>query len=110
MPAPNERLDCTTCYGTGLTNEEATHDRQSVYQIVSEMLDNPGPGGIYPTSEAYARLEAYVNEVRYQAIGWCWSYACNLHDQGLDPRTQPVPEVYERAKADLNPIADKERR
>ena len=76
-------------------------DRTVICNIVSEMLDNPGELGIYPTSTAYTRLEHYIEQQRAEAIGWTHADACSALDRGGEPRTQNVPEMYERAMLDL---------
>jgi hypothetical protein len=38
--------------------------RGEICKIVSRMLDNPGEGGIYPTTRCYDELEALINAVR----------------------------------------------
>ena len=51
-------------------------DREAICTIISEMLDAPDDSGVYPTTVAYSRLEAYIREVRERtgqrqyARGW----------------------------------------
>jgi len=65
------------------------------------MLDNPDKHGIYPTGTAFTRLEHYIDGIRAEAIGWMHADACVTLDRGDDPRTVEVPDILERAKADL---------
>jgi hypothetical protein len=76
-------------------------DRTAINKIISTMLDNPDPVGIYPTSVAYDELEAYVAEVRVEALGWMLADCCVFLDKGDDPRKRNVPEILERALIDL---------
>lgn len=39
-------------------------DRQIICNIISEMLDNPNEYGIYPTTQAYDKLEAHCATLR----------------------------------------------
>lgn len=39
-------------------------DRKVIYEIISEMLDNPDEHGIYPTTRAYDRLEQLIEAAR----------------------------------------------
>ena len=68
-------------------------DRNEICKIISNMLDNPDASGIYHTSTAYTALELYIIRQRMEAIGWCYSYCCNLLDNGKDPRTVEVPTL-----------------
>lgn len=77
-------------------------DRKAVCKIVSEMLDNQGDDGIFPTSTLYARLEHYIEGVRAEAIGWAHADACCDLDKGNDPRLTNVPDMLARAKKDLS--------
>ena len=27
------------------------------------------------------------------ALGWCWSKACNMLDEGIDPRDYEIPQL-----------------
>jgi len=76
-------------------------DRIKICEIISNMLDNPDEHEIYPTSKAYSELEAYVEEVRMEAVGWAYAYCCSLLDSGDDPRTHEVPKMLKAAKKDL---------
>jgi len=44
-------------------------DRKVICDIISDMLDNPDEHGIYPTTIAYNRLEAYISGIRTKAEG-----------------------------------------
>lgn len=77
-------------------------DRTAIFKIVSEMLDNPGECGIFPTTVAYDKLEALVQAARVEAIGWTHADACCDLDAGRDPRQKEVPEILARAKIDLD--------
>ena len=76
-------------------------DRTAICEIISAMLDNPGPFGIYPTSTAFTRLEHYIEGVRAEAIGWTHAYDCVTLDKGGDPRLLNVPDMWDKTKADL---------
>ena len=76
-------------------------DRIKICEIISNMLDNPDEHEIYPTSKAYSELEAYVEEVRMEAIGWTYAYYCSSLDEGIDPRKTLVPEIIKAAEKDL---------
>ena len=43
-------------------------DRKVICDIISEMLDNPDEHEIYPTANAYNKLEKYVEAQRIEAI------------------------------------------
>jgi len=71
------------------TELEEQLDRRRVsfglWKIVSDMLDNPGEHGIYPTSECYDRLDekaqALITEAEKKQLTWAKYYAKNwLHD------------------------------
>lgn len=48
-------------------------------------------------------LEKLIDGVRAEAIGWTWTEACSQYDKGLDVRLQLMPELLDKALADLNP-------
>ena len=77
-------------------------DRTVICKIISKMLENPDKNGIYPTSTAYAELEHYVEMVRCESIGWMHADACTTLDKGGDPRTVSIPDIIDRARADLS--------
>lgn len=76
-------------------------DRTAVCKIISEMLDNEGDCGIYPTGKAYDELEKYIEGVRAETIGWMYAEACVSMDKGKDIRKENVPEILNRALIDL---------
>jgi len=76
-------------------------DRTVICKIISEMLDNEGDCGIYPTSKAYDELEKYVEDVRAKAIGWMYAEACESMDRGVDIRKKSIPELIRRILVDL---------
>lgn len=76
-------------------------DRAAICGIISEMFDNVDAFGIYPTTEAYNKLEALVHGARVEAIGWAHADACVDLDAARDPRQKIVPEMLDRAMADL---------
>jgi len=76
-------------------------DRTAICIIISDMLDNLDKHGIYPTSTAFTRLEHYIEQERAQAIEWTHAEACTTLDSGIDPRLLNVPDMYARARADL---------
>jgi len=67
---------------------------------IEEILDNPA--GIFPSDEAYDRLEEYVKSVRTQAVGWTWAEACTQLDNGEDPRQYDQSNLIERSEKELN--------
>jgi len=81
-------------------------NREDICAIISKMLDNPDGSGIYPTSTAYTELERLIVHLVvkrvFEAIGWCYSWACTELDSGNDPRTSDVSEMLEKAKRDLS--------
>lgn len=77
-------------------------DRRKISEIISEMLDNPGENGLYPTGNAYDRLEAYIEQVRILALGWMHADCCSLLDHDLDPRDMIVPSTLQRALKNLD--------
>ncbi len=108
---PNPQLSCTTCYGTGFQSAEATHDVATLRELIGEMMtDFVKTNDSDTLAKNLDRIEAFVTQARVQAIGWTWTEACSQYDKGLDPRNQEVPQLLERADADLNPIADKNAR
>ena len=78
-----------------------TCDRKEICKIISEMLDNPDEHGIYNTTRAYDKLEEYVYEQRWLAIGYTHAYCCRQAELGIDPRKMLIPELVESAKSDL---------
>lgn len=77
-------------------------DRNHICKIISDMLDTPLGGGIYPTSTAFIRLEHYIEAERTKALGWMHAEMCILLDNGKDPRVQEVAEILERALCELD--------
>jgi len=77
-------------------------DRTEICKIMSEMFDNEGECGIYPTSIAYQKIEDYIEQQRIEAIGWAMADACVHLDEGKDYRQVEVPIILERAKKDLD--------
>jgi len=80
-----------------------TQDRNEIYEIISEMLDNPDEFGIYPTTKCFQDLEDLLRKVRFEAVGWTWAEACNQLDSGIDPREYNQGLLVENAAKDLNP-------
>lgn len=78
-------------------------DRNEVFEIISEMLDNPDEFGIYPTTKCFQDLEDLLQKVRFQAVGYAWAEACSQLDNGLDPRKYNQGLLLENATKDLNP-------
>ena len=81
-------------------------DRTEICNIISHMLDNPDPSGIYPTSTAYARLEMYVMQERFQCLGWMYAYACIALDEGKELRTMDIPDIIKAMQDDIEEIPD----
>ena len=46
-------------------------DRTSIIEIISEMLENTDPCGIYNTSAAFDKLESLVTEARVRLLDGC---------------------------------------
>jgi hypothetical protein len=76
-------------------------DRAAICDIISEMLDSPDENGIYPTGNAYDKLEEYIEGVRAEAIGWTFAGCCRNVEIGADIRRLDVPDILARAKEDL---------
>lgn len=76
-------------------------DRKAVCAIISEMLDTPDEHGLYPTTEAYDKLEALIEETRYTTLGWAYAHICLVLDAGRDPRAEPIPQLLASAVRDL---------
>lgn len=72
-------------------------DREVIYNVISKMLDNPDCNGIYPTSEAYSELEAYIRGVRAETIGYMYSKACVMLDNNEDIRLVEATSIYHDA-------------
>ena len=56
--------------------------------------------------EMSPKLVELLGSVRVETVGWAWAEACQQYDSGRDPRIQPIPELAEKADADLNPERD----
>jgi hypothetical protein len=69
-------------------------DREKIREIISKI-------GIFGTTLAYDELEAYVDEVRFQAIGWTFADDCVDTDNDMDIRKKDPAIMIERAKIDL---------
>jgi len=76
-------------------------DRKKICEIFSVMFDNVDETGIYPTTEAYNKLEKYIEQERLQAIGWMHAEACTTIDRGGDIREVEISGMVERAMYDL---------
>ena len=76
-------------------------DRKKISKIITEMLDNPEPVGIFKTTKAYDELEAYVREQRVQALGWMLEECCSTIEKGNDPRKTLIGDMITRAENDL---------
>lgn len=76
-----------------------TWDRERVGEILIDAIQNEND----EIEEAISRLEEFVSQVRAEAVGWTWTEACAQYDQGRDPRAQEMPELWEKAKENLNP-------
>ena len=83
--------------------EIVTQDRSNACEIISEMLDNPDIHGLYPTTEAFNKLEELLNKVRIEALEWAWTDACTMLDKGEDPRQYDPDLLTLRIIKDLNP-------
>jgi len=80
-----------------------TQDRNHIYRIMSEMLDNPDSCGLYQTTKAFNELEKLVNDARLEAAGWTWALACTQLDYNIDPREYNQVNIIEQIQKDLNP-------
>jgi len=77
-------------------------DRKEICRIISEMLDNPGECEIYPTAQAYDKLEKLVESARIEGAGWAYADACVKLDRGEDPRQSDCAEIPVRLKSDFD--------
>ncbi len=81
-------------------------DKERLVEIVAEAGKDSGLSPIH-MSEFGTRVvegfEVLLEAVRAEAIGWCWAEACSQYSKGLNPGDQLIPELYEKAKLDLNP-------
>lgn len=68
-------------------------DRTKICKIISEMINNPNEHGIYSTTETFEKLEAYIDHVRFETLGWMYAYACSSLDKGQDIRKDEVPQI-----------------
>ena len=75
--------------------------RTKICDIMSEMLDNPDENGIYQTSKFMSEMEDFGLELRNEAIGWTWTTACTLLDEGEDPRNYDQSQLISDAEQDL---------
>ena len=82
---------------------ESTYDRERVVAIVNEMLDDPNPIGIYPTTKCFDKLTDLLSSVRAETVEWAWTEACSQYDRGMDPRRFERSLLLAKATADLNP-------
>ncbi len=85
-------------------------DKERLVEIVTEAGKEANFSAIQVSefgTRVVAGFEVLLEAVRAEAIGWTWAEACSQHDKGLDVRRQNVPELYEKAKLDLNPERDK---
>jgi hypothetical protein len=77
-------------------------DRTEICNIVSEMLDNPNEYGIFPTTDAFEKLEKYVEKVRAETLGWMYAKACYSLDNGEELRLMEVPSIYSEMIKDFS--------
>jgi len=80
-----------------------TYDRERVTAIVDEMLNDPNPIGIYPTTKCFDKLTELLGNVRAQTIGWTWMEACSQYTKGLNPHLTATSQLMIKAAPDLNP-------
>jgi hypothetical protein len=79
-------------------------DREKIREIISKILDKSKEDGWFGTIIANIvcdELEAYVDEVRFQAIGWTFADDCVDTDNDMDIRKKDPAIMIERAKIDL---------
>jgi hypothetical protein len=69
-------------------------DREKICEIISKIR-------IFGTALVCDELEAYVDEVRFQAIGWTFADDCVDTDNDMDIRKKDPAIMIERAKIDL---------
>lgn len=81
-----------------------TDIRSDVCNIISDMLDNPGPCEIYPTSIAYDRLIRLVSRERYNALVWMHAELCSRIDNGVYHRNTDVQVLISKAEQELKPL------
>lgn len=79
-------------------------DRERIRTVLTEAFASPGDNGYQDSvGQALSKLTDLLGSVRAEAIGWTWTEACSQYDRGMDPRRSQIPELLERASADLNP-------
>jgi hypothetical protein len=81
-------------------------DKERLVEIVTEVGKEAGLSPIHISALGTALvepMEKLIDGVRAEAIGWTWTEACSQYDKGLDVRLQLMPELLDKALADLNP-------
>ena len=78
-----------------MAKDIATWDRERIEEAL-KVYDVEAAQGV-------DALYELVKGVRAEAIGWTWAEACSQYDKGLDVRHQLMPELLDKALADLNP-------
>ena len=106
----NNLLMCTTCYGTGFQTQPLRNTQHNITNIIEDLVDGMASNGHQVIISAIARLTQSEQSVRNVAIGWTWTRACQAYAQGLDPHRSSILDLLDAAKADLNPVADKNER
>jgi len=73
-------------------------DRKVVGKIISNMLDNPHPFGVYPMTNACDELEAYIESVRSEMLTWVYTEVSVLTD--THPSLSVVSDLVAQAVKD----------
>lgn len=76
-------------------------DRSKIRAILNDLLNVPDAPVFSQRAECVDKLEAYIEEVRNEALGWMLAECCTTLDSGGDPRKKEVPEMLGRAISDL---------
>jgi hypothetical protein len=76
--------------------------KEIVDQCFDEILHSKIPMHV-TEFDSFKKMVEFLGSVRNEAIGWTWTEACSQYSKGLNPGKSSVPELVEKAQADLNP-------
>ena len=76
-------------------------DKKIISLIINNLMPEPKGYEVYKKAMASKELENYIEWVREKSLGWMYGYACSLMDKNKDLRTIEVPDMLDRARADL---------
>ena len=82
--------------------ETITEDRERIYKIIDEMLENPDKHGLYQTTKCMNEFEDLLESVRVQALGYAWSIACGYMEDCEDIREIDQAGFLDKALKQLN--------